>query len=204
MCWALPIIFVIETLKNKLGLQEKIINTMTLGLIVRNIRILNYMLELKDFRMIVETFKKFSSPFAAMMLTLYCIMFIFAVIGIYFFNGTITRLSMLESDTDYMYMMMNFNDFWCAMLTLFHISVENNWNETTAMYVDILGSNWPRVYFIAYWIITVLIMLNIVISFVLEIYDTVGDEILSSHLKLSYTKSLMQMFPNDDDFIDYL
>ena len=80
---------------------------MTLGLIVRNIRILNYMLELKDFRMIVETFKKFSSPFAAMMLTLYCIMFIFAVIGIYFFNGTITRLSMLESDTDYMYMMMN-------------------------------------------------------------------------------------------------
>ena len=111
---------------------------------------------------------------------------------------------MLESDTDYMYMMMNFNDFWCAMLTLFHISVENNWNETTAIYTDIMGSNWPRVYFVSYWIITVLMALNIIISFVLEIYTTVGDTIMIKHLKIMYSKSLMLMFPNDDDFIDYL
>ena len=111
---------------------------------------------------------------------------------------------MLESDTDYMYMMMNFNDFWCAMLTLFHISVENNWNETTAIYTDIMESNWPRVYFVSYWIITVLMALNIIISFVLEIYTTVGDTIMIKHLKIMYSKSLMLMFPNDDDFIDYL
>ena len=60
-------------------------------LIIRNIRILNYMHELKDFKMIVATFKKFSTPFASMMLTLYTVMFVFAVIGIYAFNGKISR-----------------------------------------------------------------------------------------------------------------
>ena len=202
--WMLSLFFLIETLNDKLALQEKLIDGMTLGLIIRNIRILNYMLELKDFRMIVETFKKFSSPFASMMLTLYVIMFIYAIIGQICFNGVVTRITMLESDTDYMYMMMNFNDFWCAMLTLFHISVENNWNETTAIYTDIMGSNWPRVYFVSYWVITVLMALNIIISFVLEIYTTVGDTIMIKHLKIMYSKSLMLMFPNDDDFIDYL
>ena len=79
--WILSLLFLVETLKDKLALQEQMIDAMTLGLIIRNIRILNYMLELKDFRMIVETFKKFSSPFASMMLTLYVIMFIYAIIG---------------------------------------------------------------------------------------------------------------------------
>merc|ERR1719232_1849945 len=101
-------------------------------LIVRNIRLLNYMLELREFRVLVTTFKNFSSPFASMMLTLYCVMFIYAAIGIYFFTGMVDRTSMLKSGTDYMYMMMNFNDFYSAMLTLFQISVENNWNDTVA------------------------------------------------------------------------
>ena len=184
--YGLVIYFFIRTIDNKD--EAKVIDIMTLLLISRNLRLINYMLELKDFRMIVATFKKFSSPFASMMLTLYCIMMIYAVLGIYFFNGTVDRISMLKSTSDYMYMMMNFNDFFCAMLTLFQISVENNWNDTTAMYTDILEANWPRVYFVSYWIITVLIMLNIIISFVLEIYTTVGDQIMDKHLKLMYAK----------------
>ena len=175
-------------------------------LIIRNVRILNYMHELKDFKMIVATFKKFSSPFASMMLTLYTVMFVFAVIGIYAFNGEITRTAManIEADVDYMYLMMSFNDFYAAMITLFHISVENNWNSTTAMYTDIMDSGWPRVYFITYWAITVLIMLNIIVSFVLEIYTTVGETIETEHTKLTYAKELMKMFDNDDQFLDYL
>lgn len=162
--------------------------------------------ELKDFKMIVATFKKFSSPFASMMLTLYTVMFVYSVIGLYAFNGKITRkaVATIESDVDYMYIMMSFNDFVAAMITLFHILVENNWNTTTAMYTDIIGNNWARVYFVSYWLITDLIMLNIIISFVLEIYTTVGEDIQEKHLKLMYAKQLMDMFKEDDDFIDYL
>ena len=49
-----------------------------------------------------------------------------------------------------------------------------------------------------------MIVLNIVISFVLEIYSTVGDDIISDNLKLQYAKTLMKMFPDEDKFIDYL
>ena len=79
------------------------------------------MYELQDFEMIVATFKKFSVPFASMMLTLYTVMFVFAIIGIYAWNGEITRsaMAMIEADVDYMYLMMSFNDFYSAMVTLF-------------------------------------------------------------------------------------
>ena len=116
----------------------------------------------------------------------------------------VTRTTMLQSSSDYMYMMMNFNDFWAALLTLFQISVQNNWNNTTDIYTDISGSNWPRVYFVSYWVFSCMIVLNIVISFVLEIYSTVGDDIIADNLKLQYAKALMKMFPDEDKFIDYL
>ena len=116
----------------------------------------------------------------------------------------VTRTTMLQSSSDYMYMMMNFNDFWAALLTLFQISVQNNWNNTTDIYTDISGSNWPRVYFVSYWVFSCMIVLNIVISFVLEIYSTVGDDIISDNLKLQYAKALMRMFPDEDKFVDYL
>ena len=49
-----------------------------------------------------------------------------------------------------------------------------------------------------------MIVLNVVISFVLEIYSTVGDDIISDNLKLQYAKALMKMFPDEDKFVDYL
>ena len=111
---------------------------------------------------------------------------------------------MISADVDYMYLMMSFNDFYAAMVTLFHILVENNWNTTTAMYTDILGNNWPRVYFVSYWLVVNMIMLNIIISFVLEIYTTVGEDIQAHHVKMLYASQLMDMFPDRDDFLDYM
>ena len=97
-------------------------------------------------------------------------------------------MALISADVDYMYIMMSFNDYYAAMVTLFQISVENNWDSTTDMYTDIIGNNWPRVYFVTYWAVTVLIMLNIIVSFVLEIYTTVGETIETQHVKLTYAK----------------
>ena len=77
------------------AVRENCAGFMILVLIIRKVRLLNYMLELREFRVLVTTFKNFSSPFASMMLTLYCVMFIYAVIGIYFFTGMVDRASML-------------------------------------------------------------------------------------------------------------
>ena len=91
---------------------------MVIVLIIRTLRLLNYMFELKDFQIMASTFKNLSAPFASLMLTFYCVMFFYAVVGIYFYNGLITRATMLNTDTDYMYMMMNYNDLWGALCVL--------------------------------------------------------------------------------------
>lgn len=69
---------------------------------------------------------------------------------------------------------MNFNDFGASLVTLFHIMVVNNWYVTCNMYCYVMGNKWPRLYFILFWALTVLIMLNLVIAFIIEIYDTVS------------------------------
>ena len=56
-------------------------------------------------------------------------------------------------------------------MTLFAVMVGNNWNATTEMYCALLGNDWPRLYFSVFYVTTIMVILNIVISFVLEIYS---------------------------------
>ena len=79
---------------------------------------------------------------------------------------------------------MNFNDFMMSMVTLFHILVINNWFITCNMCCEIYDSTWPRLYFISFWIVTVLIMVNLVISFVLEIYAEMDEKYGKAHKRV--------------------
>ena len=47
---------------------------MIVVLIFRSLRAINYMLEFRDFQMIVTTFRNFAGPFSSMALTLYMFM----------------------------------------------------------------------------------------------------------------------------------
>ena len=118
-------------------------------------------------------------PFFTMCLSLYTVFFIFAQIGMACFGGIITTVSSQVHDntTPALYYLLNFNDFGASLVTLFHIMVVNNWYITCNMYCYVVGNNWPRMYFILFWALTVLIMLNLVIAFIIEIYDTVSQEI---------------------------
>jgi hypothetical protein len=95
------------------------------------------------------------------------------------FGGIITTVSsqVYDNTTPALYYLLNFNDFGASLVTLFHIMVVNNWYVTCNMYCYVVGNNWPRMYFILFWALTVLIMLNLVIAFIIEIYDTVSQEI---------------------------
>ena len=72
---------------------------------------------------------------------------------------------------------MNFNDFGASMVTLFHIMVVNNWFITCNMFIDINGNDFPKLFFVSFWILTVLIIFNLVISNIIEIYDSVESEV---------------------------
>ena len=56
--------------------------------------------------------------------------------------------------------------------------VSNNWNTITDLFCYVSGATWwPRVYFCSFFFLVALIILNIIISFVLEVYDALGSEI---------------------------
>ena len=76
-----------------------------------------------------------------------------------------------------LYYLMNFNDFGASMLTLFHIMIVNNWFLTCNMYRDISQNVVPQIFFISFWVLTVLIIFNLVISNVIEIYASVEDSV---------------------------
>ena len=72
---------------------------------------------------------------------------------------------------------MIFNDFGAGLVTLFHIMIVNNWWVTCDMYCYVFGSGWPILFFVSFWMLTVLIMLNLVIAFILDIYGNVSSEV---------------------------
>ena len=55
--------------------------------------------------------------------------------------------------------------------------VVNNWYITCNMFCIVTNGIWPRVYFVSFWLAIVLIFMNLLISFVLEIYSDVSTSI---------------------------
>ena len=86
---------------------------------------------------------------------------------------------------------MNFNDFGSSVITLFHIMVVNNWFITCNMYITVTDNiAVPELFFISFWILTVLIIFNLVISNVLEIYIFVEGTVETKFAKLKYARDL--------------
>ncbi|EXB72966.1 Two pore calcium channel protein 1A [Morus notabilis] len=68
------------------------------------------------------------------------------------------------------YLLFNFNDYPNGMVTLFNLLVMGNWQVWMQSYKDLTGTSWTLVYFISFYLLTVLLLLNLVIAFVLEAF----------------------------------
>ena len=73
---------------------------------------------------------------------------------------------------------MNFNDFGASIIVLFQQMVVNNWWVVVNMLTDVVGHQiLVRLFFTSFWVFTVLILMNIMIAIVLEIYGSVSAEV---------------------------
>ena len=61
----------------------------------------------------------------------------------------------------------NFNDAGSAMVTLFELLVVNNWFVIMDGIVAVTGEP-ARIFFLAYYVVTVVVLFNLVVSYVLE------------------------------------
>ena len=55
--------------------------------------------------------------------------------------------------------------------------IVNNWFVTCNMFRDISGTNYPIYYFVSFWIIVVLILLNCILSILIEVYGTALESV---------------------------
>jgi hypothetical protein len=111
---------------------------------------------------------------------LFCIFFLYAVMGMHVFGGLITTdtsnpLYAKLNSTDYGesgFYPNNFNDLWSGFVTLFELLVVNNWFEIVDGFVAVTCLE-ARLYFVSFYVFGVLICFNIVVASVL---DTFSDE----------------------------
>ena len=86
---------------------------------------------------------------------------------------------------------MSFNDYGSSLVTLFHQMVVNNWFVTVGMLADITGHKVAtHFYFVTFWMAIVLVLLNIVIAIVLEIFGSVTNQV---EAEMKTTKMQIQL-----------
>ena len=69
---------------------------------------------------------------------------------------------------------MNFNDFISSFITLFALMVVNNWFVIVKMDVEAVNNQtYLRFFFILFWYFSVVIGINLVVAYVLDMYSSI-------------------------------
>ena len=66
------------------------------------------------------------------------------------------------------------------------------------MYVDLTGDNWPKWYFTIFYIVSIMIILNIVVSFVMDIYEVSLEESDAKQKMITDVKSIRDAAPTEE------
>jgi len=129
-------------------------------------------------RAVLESLRSVLPALAMFGVIIACIYYEYAIIGMWLFGAKIDsgnvdpRINPVF--TQYLYHYSNFNDVIDAYIVLFALMIVNNWNAIMDGYVDIT-SKWVRLYFMSFYLVTVMIALNLSIPtflrFLLKEFD---------------------------------
>ena len=135
---------------------------------------------MKEFNLVVETTHNLTVPIFSKLLFLYIIYYLFAIVGAFLFGGKINEKSVAEKSpgSPAFYYLLNFNSYGASLITLFHFMVINNWFVTIQMYQAVTDNKYlPTLFFVVFWCFVVLVLLNVLISLIIEIYSSVEPEV---------------------------
>ena len=121
--------------------------------------------------------KNLLGPLNNLIIVMMTIFYVFAQLGMIIFGGKIRENStqiIHDSSIPDNYYLMNFNDLMSSLITLFVLIVVNNWYVIVAMCVDIMnGNTLVRYFFVVFYYFGVIIGLNIIIAFAIDMYAAV-------------------------------
>jgi len=96
----------------------------------------------------------------------------------------------------------DFRDFSAALVTLFELSIVNDWNSTMAAFVEATQTKVVRIFFIAWWAISQPLLYNTVTSLVLDGFEVRMKELNALHKPSDKEKqrTAVQNSPTPNEF----
>ena len=150
-----------------------------LVILIRALKVLSLMQEVTSLRMIIETLKNLLVPILHMTSVLGIIYYLFALVGMCLFGGLVHKnLDYPLVEGPYTvpanFHLVNFNDFFSSIVTLFTLMVVNNWMISVSQCVFVTAGmydkNMVRLYFFAFYYFSVIVGINLVVAYVLDMY----------------------------------
>lgn len=166
-------IFIYFLLANRYDMMTKVLE---ITILLRMMRLLKLFNEVRQWRIIMQTMRALLTPFYTLLLVTYMLYLIFSIIGDRAFGGLANYNEMAIIGDDSIpdsYVQVNFNDLANSFVTLFILMVVNNWFVIWTLYAEIIGSDWVRLYFVAFYFLSVIVNLNILVAFVIDMYSSV-------------------------------
>ncbi|KVH96667.1 Calcium-binding EF-hand, partial [Cynara cardunculus var. scolymus] len=142
-------------------------------LIARMLRLIRILMHVQRYRAFIATFLTLIPSLMPYLGTVFCVMCIYCSMGIQIFGGIVNAGNPDLPSTDLAdsdYLLFNFNDYPNGMVTLFNLLVMGNWQIWMQDYAILTGTAWSYAYFISFYLITVLLLLNLIVAFVLEAF----------------------------------
>uniref|UniRef100_A0A453FDE7 Ion transport domain-containing protein n=1 Tax=Aegilops tauschii subsp. strangulata TaxID=200361 RepID=A0A453FDE7_AEGTS len=146
------------------------IRYLLLGRVLRLTRIL---LQVQRFRAFVATFFTLMSSLMPYLGIVFCVLCMYCSLGLQIFGGIVYAGNPTLEETDLFnndYLLFNFNDYPSGMVTLFNLLVMGNWQVWMESYWQLTGSSWSLIYFVSFYLISILLLLNLIVAFVLEAF----------------------------------
>ncbi|KAI5338962.1 hypothetical protein L3X38_018234 [Prunus dulcis] len=142
-------------------------------LIARMLRLIRILMHVQRYRAFLATLFTLIPSLMPYLGTIFCVMCIYCTLGVQVFGGIVNAGNASLEGTDIYendYLLFNFNDYPNGMVTLFNLLVMGNWQMWMEGYKELTGTWWSVAYFVSFYLITVLLLLNLVVAFVLEAF----------------------------------
>jgi len=131
--------------------------------------------EIRSTRLVITTMGFMLDPISTLAGVVFLIFYEFAVIGQFLFGGVIENASYKTpyDNGGSFFTLMNFNDVFSSLVTLFALMIVNNWYVMVNQTCAYMGNINYRLYFYAFYYVGVIIATNILVAFAIDIYSVV-------------------------------
>ncbi|CAI2359144.1 unnamed protein product [Moneuplotes crassus] len=158
-------IFIKFILVGSYGLENRLLELIVL---FRCLRMLNLLKEVREWRQILKTIDALLGPFYTLLVIQFLVFYFFSIIGDRLFGGDVTMAEnpiFQENAVPTTFVQINFNDTLSSFIGLFCISFA----------IDSLEISFQNMFFLVYYILSEMVIMNIIIAFVIDIYAAIDN-----------------------------